>query len=176
LASKIKEGLEEAEELTANVTARVTEVAGEAVSEAKELAGDVADKLPRHPGQPDAPRLPAHLKNLTRQTIDNGDFRRVLATGAHTQVVIMSIPPGGEIGDEVHADTDQILYLAEGSGQVILNGEPADFHVGDLVLVTAGTRHNFKTVGEAAMKIITAYSPAHHPEGTIQKTKADAAG
>ena len=81
-----------------------------------------------------------HLKNLTQQAKDNSYFRHVLATGGHTQVVIMSIPPGGEIGEEVHPDTDQILYLVEGSGQVILEGEPDDFSVGDLVLVTAGTR------------------------------------
>jgi mannose-6-phosphate isomerase-like protein (cupin superfamily) len=117
----------------------------------------------------------AHLKNLTQQAKNNGYFRHVLATGGQTQVVIMSIPPGGDIGEEVHADTDQVLYLVEGAGQVILEGEPADFRVGDLVLVTAGTRHNFKTVGETAMKIITAYSPAHHPDGTIHKTKADSA-
>ena len=92
--------------------------------------------------------MSAHLKNLTQQAKDNGYFRHVLATGGQTQVVIMSIPPGGDIGEEVHADTDQVLYLVEGSGQVILEGEPADFRVGDLVLVTAGTRHNFKTVGE----------------------------
>jgi mannose-6-phosphate isomerase-like protein (cupin superfamily) len=116
-----------------------------------------------------------HLKNLTQQAKDNSYFRHVLATGGHTPVVIMSIPPGGEIGEEVHPDTDQILHLVEGSGQVILEGEPDDFSVGDLVLVTAGTRHNFKTVGETAMKIITAYSPPHHPDGTIHKTKADAA-
>jgi mannose-6-phosphate isomerase-like protein (cupin superfamily) len=116
-----------------------------------------------------------HLENLTQQAKDNSYFRHVLATGGYTQVVIMSIPPGGEIGEEVHSDTDQILYLVEGAGQVILDGESADFSVGDLVLVTAGTRHNFKTVGETAMKIITAYSPPHHPDGTIHKTKADAA-
>ena len=115
-----------------------------------------------------------HLKNLTQQARDNSYFRHVLATGEHTQVVIMSIPPGGEIGEEVHTDTDQILYLVEGTGQVILEGEPADFSAGDLVLVAAGTRHNFKTVGETAMKIITAYAPPHHPDGTIHTTKADA--
>jgi len=120
-------------------------------------------------------RASAHLNDLARQTEDNDYFRRVLATGEHTQVVIMSIPPGGDIGEEVHVDTDQILYLVVGSGQVILDGEAADFRTGDLVLVTAGTRHNFKTTGDAAMKIITAYSPAHHPEGTIQRTKAEAA-
>ncbi len=120
------------------------------------------------------PPAPAHLKNLTRQAKENGYFRHVLATGRHTQIVIMSIPPGGEIGEEVHADNDQVLYLVEGSGQVILEDEIADFSVGDLVLVTAGTRRNFRTVGEAAMRIITTYSPAHHPDGTIHQTKADA--
>ena len=115
-----------------------------------------------------------HLKNLTQQARDNSYFRHVLATAEHTQVVIMSIPPGGEIGEEVHTDTDQVLYLIEGSGQVILEGESADFSAGDLVLVAAGTRHNFKTVGVTAMKIITAYAPPHHPDGTIHKTKADA--
>jgi mannose-6-phosphate isomerase-like protein (cupin superfamily) len=75
----------------------------------------------------------------------------------------------------VHADTDQVLLLVEGSGQVILEDEISDFSVGDLVLVTAATRHNFTTVGETPMKIITTYSPAHHPDGTIDGTKADAA-
>jgi mannose-6-phosphate isomerase-like protein (cupin superfamily) len=173
LASKIKEGLGEAKDLTADMTARVADVAGGAVTEAKELAGDVAAKLPGHTEQAGTPPSPVHLQNLTQQAKDSGDFRHVLATGGHTQVVIMSIPPGGEIGEEVHADTDQILYLVEGSGQVILDGETADFRVGDLVLVTAGTRHNFKTTGDAAMKIITAYSPAHHPEGTVQTTKPE---
>ncbi len=114
-----------------------------------------------------------HLKNLTGQAKDNGYFRHVLATGAHVQVVIMSIPPGGDIGEEVHDDNDQILYLVEGSGEAILAGEATPFEVGDLVLVPAGTQHNFRTTGEQAMKIITAYAPPHHPDGTIHETKAD---
>jgi mannose-6-phosphate isomerase-like protein (cupin superfamily) len=119
-------------------------------------------------------RLPVQLKNLTRQAVDNNYFRHVLATGEHVQVVVMSIAPGGDIGEEVHADTDQILYLAEGSGEAILEGTASAFEAGDLVLVPAGTRHNFRTVGDAAMKIITAYAPPHHPDGTIHATKADA--
>lgn len=114
------------------------------------------------------------IKNIYEQTKTNEFFRHVLATGPHTQVVIMSIPAGGEIGDEVHEDNDQVLYLVEGAGQVILNDQPADYAAGDLVLVPAGTKHNFKTVGEAPMKIITTYSPPHHPDGTIHKTKAEA--
>jgi mannose-6-phosphate isomerase-like protein (cupin superfamily) len=86
----------------------------------------------------------------------------------------MSIPPGGEIGEEVHSGNDQVLYLAEGTGQVVLKGQPADYNTGDLVLVPAGTKHNFITKGDTAMKIITTYSPPHHPDGTIHKTKAEA--
>jgi mannose-6-phosphate isomerase-like protein (cupin superfamily) len=116
----------------------------------------------------------AHLKDLTKQAQDNNYFRHVLATGTQVQVVVMSIPPGDEIGEETHADNDQTLYLAEGAGRVVLDGQSSDFTVGDLVLVPAGTRHNFITTGDDPMKIITTYSPPHHPDGTIHKTKADA--
>ena len=116
----------------------------------------------------------AQIKDILGRAKANEYFRQVLATGKHTQVVIMSIPPGGEIGEEIHKDNDQVLYLVAGAGQVVLDGQPADYDAGDLVLVPAGTRHNFITRGEAAMKIITTYSPPHHPDGTIHKTKAEA--
>lgn len=116
----------------------------------------------------------SQIKNITQQAKDNDFFRRVLETGKNTQVVIMSIPPNGEIGEEVHPDNDQVLYLVDGAGQVVLEGQPADYSAGDLVLVPAGTKHNFVTKGEAPMKIITTYSPPHHPDGTIHKTKAEA--
>lgn len=115
-----------------------------------------------------------HINDILNQSKDNEFFRHVLATGKNTQVVIMSIPPGGEIGEEVHPDNDQVLYLVEGAGQVVLDGQASDYNAGDLVLVPAGTKHNFITKGEAAMKIITTYSPPHHPDGTIHKTKAEA--
>ena len=116
----------------------------------------------------------AQIKDILTQAKTNDYFRQVLATSQHTQVVIMSIPPGGEIGEEVHKDNDQVLYLVEGAGQVVLEDQPADFNVGDLVVVPAGTKHNFITKGDAPMKIITTYSPPHHPDGTIHKTKAEA--
>ncbi len=116
----------------------------------------------------------AQIKNILGQAKANEYFRQVLATGKYVQVVIMSIPPGGEIGEEIHADNDQVLYLVDGAGQVVLDGQPADYNAGDLVLVPAGTKHNFITKGDAAMKIITTYSPPHHPDGTIHKTKAEA--
>lgn len=116
----------------------------------------------------------AKIDNISQQAKDNDYFRQVLATGKHTQVVIMSIPPGSDIGEEVHPDNDQVLYLIDGSGQVFMDGQESDFNAGDLVLVPAGARHNFITKGEAPMKIITTYSPPHHPDGTVHKTKADA--
>jgi len=116
----------------------------------------------------------AQIKNITQQAKDNTYFRQVLATGKKVQVVIMSILPGGEIGSETHPDNDQTLYLVQGSGQVVLDGQAADFNSGDLVVVPAGTLHNFITKGSEPMKIITTYSPPHHPDGTIHKTKAEA--
>ncbi len=115
-----------------------------------------------------------HIKDAIGQAKTNDYFRRVLATSPHIQIVIMSIPAGGEIGEETHPHNDQTLYLVEGSGEAILNGESVDFNTGDIMLVPAGTRHNFITRGEQAMKIITAYAPPHHPDDTVHKTKADA--
>ena len=115
-----------------------------------------------------------HIKNIENQAIQNQYFRQVLATGKNVQVVIMSIPPGGKIGEETHTDNDQTLYLVEGDGLAVINGQESAFKAGDLVLVPAGTKHNFITKGEAAMKIITTYSPPHHPDGTVHKTKAEA--
>lgn len=115
-----------------------------------------------------------HIKDIYQQAKDNQYFRQVLATGKKVQVVIMSISPDSEIGEEVHPDNDQTLFLAEGAGQVVLDGQAADYEAGDLVLVPAGTKHNFITKGDAPMKIITTYSPPHHPDGTVHKTKAEA--
>src|ERR1035437_2882114 len=95
----------------------------------------------------------AQINNIAQQAKDNAYFRQVLATGQKVQVVIMSILTGGEIGSETHPDNDQILYLLQGSGQVVLDGPAADFKSGDLVLVPAGTLHNFITKGSEPMKI-----------------------
>ncbi|MCL4415428.1 MAG: cupin domain-containing protein [Actinobacteria bacterium] len=114
------------------------------------------------------------VDNINAKAKENQYFRQVLETSDHTQVVIMSIPPQGEIGSEVHPDNDQILYLVDGEGRVVLDGSEEPFRKGDLVLVKAGVEHNFITVGTEPMKIITTYSPPHHPEGTIHKTKEEA--
>lgn len=115
-----------------------------------------------------------HLSNINQMAIDNDYSRHVLATGPNTQVVIMSIEAGGEIGEETHPDNDQVLYLVSGRGHSVLDGERKAFEAGDLVLVPAGTKHNFIADNDWPMKIITTYSPPHHPDGTIHKTKAEA--
>ncbi|MBI2599907.1 cupin domain-containing protein [Candidatus Daviesbacteria bacterium] len=86
----------------------------------------------------------------------------------------MSIPVGGEIGEETHTETDQVLLCIEGEGKAILNDEEMKFEEDDLVLVRAGTKHNFINTGMEDMKILTTYSPPHHPDATIHKTKQEA--
>jgi len=115
-----------------------------------------------------------HLKNLEQTAKENTYFRQVLANSNHTQVVVMDVKPGEDIGKEIHSENDQVLYLVSGKGTVYLNGVETEFNPGDCVLVPAGVEHNFTTVGDESMKIITTYSPPHHPEGTIHKTKAEA--
>jgi mannose-6-phosphate isomerase-like protein (cupin superfamily) len=114
------------------------------------------------------------IDNIKQQALDNNYFRRVLATGEHTQIVIMHIPPGGEIGEETHPENDQVLYLVAGKGSVFLNGEQSAYNEGDVVLVPAGTKHNFVASSDQPLKIITTYAPPHHPDGTVHKTKAEA--
>lgn len=116
------------------------------------------------------------IKDIKGQARANTYFRQVLENGAYTQAVIMSIPVGGEIGMETHPDNDQVLYFVEGQGKAILNGEEAEIGEGDLVLVNAGTEHNFINTGDMDLKIITTYSPPHHPAGTVHQTKEEAAG
>jgi mannose-6-phosphate isomerase-like protein (cupin superfamily) len=114
------------------------------------------------------------ITNIRQQALDNTYFRRVLATGEHTQIVIMHIPAGEDIGEEIHSDNDQVLYLVAGKGTLYLDGESSEYIEGDIVLVPAGVKHNFVSSSDQPMKIITTYSPPHHSDGTIHKTKAEA--
>ena len=104
----------------------------------------------------------------------NGAFRRELTTGPHAQVVVMSIPPGGEVGEEVHDDVDQVLAFVEGEGKAVLDGETSPVRPGSLVFVPAGTRHNFTNAGAGDLKLYTVYAPPEHPPGTVHETKAEA--
>jgi mannose-6-phosphate isomerase-like protein (cupin superfamily) len=102
------------------------------------------------------------------------DFRRVLWTGEHTQLVIMTIPPAGEIGEEVHEDIDQILTFVSGVGTAVVGGEEREVAQGDLVVVPAGTRHNFLNTGDNPLVLYTVYGPPEHADGAVHATKEDA--
>lgn len=104
----------------------------------------------------------------------NDAFRREVMTGDHEQVVVMTIPPGGDIGDEVHDATDQVLVFVEGRGEAQVDGEASVIGPNDLVFVRAGTRHNFINTGDAPLRLITIYAPPEHAPGTVHQTKAEA--
>jgi mannose-6-phosphate isomerase-like protein (cupin superfamily) len=104
----------------------------------------------------------------------NEAFRREVLTGKHEQVVVMTIPPGGEIGEEVHPDTDQVLAFVDGRGEAQLDGQTSEIGPNDLVFVRAGTRHNFRNTGGSPLRLITIYAPPEHPVGTVHQSKAEA--
>lgn len=104
----------------------------------------------------------------------NDSFRREILTGEHSQVVVMTIPPGGEIGEEVHPDRDQHLAFIDGRGEAQLEGQTSEVGPNDLVFVRAGTRHNFRNTGDSPLRLITIYAPPEHAPGTVHQTKAEA--
>ncbi|MCW2136473.1 cupin domain-containing protein [Actinoplanes cyaneus] len=101
------------------------------------------------------------------------DFRRVLWTGKHTQLVIMTVPAGGEIGEEIH-HVDQILTFVSGVGKAIVGGETRTVQQGDLVVVPAGVQHNFVNDGPNPLVLHTVYGPPEHADGAVHKTKEEA--
>jgi mannose-6-phosphate isomerase-like protein (cupin superfamily) len=104
----------------------------------------------------------------------SADFRRVLWTGEHTQLVIMTVPPGGEIGEETHDGIDQILSFVSGTGAAFVGGETREVTQGDLVVVPAGTRHNFRNTGVNPLVLYTVYGPPEHADGVVHRTKEEA--
>ena len=112
--------------------------------------------------------------HLVEATAKNEDFRHVLFTGSKSQLVVMSIPPGGEVGEETHQHVEQTLFFQSGTGEGALNDEVFSLAPGDVVVVTPGTKHNFKNTGAVPMKIMTVYAPPNHLDGRVQRTKADA--
>lgn len=115
-----------------------------------------------------------YIVNIVKETEENTYFRKVLFTGTRSQLVVMSIPPNGEIGEETHTYTEQTLFFLSGTGKAILNGKESLISAGDVVVVTPGTKHNFINTGTVPLKIYTVYSPPNHIDGRIHITKADA--
>ena len=113
--------------------------------------------------------------NIEKATLANGNFRKVLYTGKHSQLVLMSLAPGEEIGMEVHPDNDQFFRFEKGQGKCIIDGNEYDIADGSAVVVPAGAQHNIINVsGSEELKLYTIYSPAHHKDGIVRATKADA--
>ena len=119
--------------------------------------------------------MPTINEDIARQAMENTDFRREIITNKHTQVVLMSIEPGDDIGEETH-EGDQILYFVAGEGEAVLGEQKtrSKIHTGSLVSVPAGTLHNFINTGSEPLKLYTIYSPPEEPKGTVHRNKAEA--
>lgn len=113
--------------------------------------------------------------DIEEKTLKNTYFRQVLYTSQHDQLVIMSLKPNEDIGMEVHEIVDQFIRVEKGTGKAILNGEEHEIKDGSAIIIPAGTKHNIiNTSSTDYMKLYTLYSPPHHKDGTIHKTKEDA--
>jgi mannose-6-phosphate isomerase-like protein (cupin superfamily) len=119
--------------------------------------------------------MSGYSTNIEAEALENNDFRRVLFTGPFSQLVLMTLQPGEEIGIETHTDRDQFFRVEAGSGEAIIDGEHHAMSDGTAVVVPAGTEHNVINLSATEpLRLYTIYSPAEHPDGTVNKTKADA--
>lgn len=113
--------------------------------------------------------------NIEQLTLANGNFRQVLYTAEHLQLVLMSLKPGEEIGLEVHSDTDQFFRFEAGEGKVIINESEYAVGDGDSIIVPSGSRHNvINTSATEPLKLYTIYAPSHHKDGVVRATRAEA--
>jgi len=117
--------------------------------------------------------MAGYVTNIEQKTLENEYFRQVLFTAKHMQVVVMTIKPSEDIGEEVH-HLDQFIRIEKGDGKAILNGEEHSLKDGSIVVIPAGTKHNIINTGSSDLKLYTIYAPPEHKDGTIHKTKADA--
>ena len=114
------------------------------------------------------------VDDIEKLTEENEDFRRVLYTGHHLQLVLMSLRPGEEIGEEVHEDRDQFFRIEEGEGEVVIDGVQHEVEDDDAIIVPAGARHNVICTGDSPLRLYTLYGPPEHRDGVVHPTKADA--
>ena len=114
------------------------------------------------------------VADIEELTEDNTDFRRVLYTGKHLQLVLMALAPGEEIGEEVHADHDQFFRIEKGKGEVVIDGVTTAIKADDAVIVPAGARHNVINTGSKRLRLYTIYGPPDHKDGIVRATKAEA--
>jgi mannose-6-phosphate isomerase-like protein (cupin superfamily) len=116
----------------------------------------------------------SYIGHVQEIATENTNFRKVLFTGVLSQLVVMNIPLGGEIGEETHDHVEQTLFILSGEGETLLDGVVTPVGAGDAIVVTPGTRHNIRNTGTTPLQIVTVYAPPNHIDGRIHATKADA--
>ena len=114
------------------------------------------------------------IDDIEKRTEDNRAFRRVLYTGKHMQLVLMSLQPGEDIGEEIHDEVDQFFRVEKGKGEAFIDGRTTKVESDMAIIVPAGARHNIRNTGEQRLQLYTLYAPPEHEDGTVQVTKADA--
>ena len=113
--------------------------------------------------------------NIEKETLENTNFRKVLYTGKHSQLVLMSLKPNEEIGMEIHADNDQFFRFEKGEGKCVIDGNFYELKDGSVIMVPAGAEHNIiNTSADKELKLYTIYSPPNHPDKTVHKTREEA--
>jgi mannose-6-phosphate isomerase-like protein (cupin superfamily) len=115
-----------------------------------------------------------YKENIEKLTLENDNFRHVLYSGEHMQLVLMTLKPNEDIGLEVHESNDQFFRFEEGQGKVLINDSEYDVTDGDVVIVPSGAKHNIINVGIGPLKLYTIYAPAHHKDGIVRATKEEA--
>lgn len=119
--------------------------------------------------------MKGYFGEIESLTLENDNFRKVLYTGPHSQLVLMSLKPNEEIGMEIHEENDQFLRFESGQGRVTIDGNIYDVRDGSAVVVPAGANHNVENTSDSEdLKLYTIYSPAHHKDGIVRATKEEA--
>jgi mannose-6-phosphate isomerase-like protein (cupin superfamily) len=114
------------------------------------------------------------VEDIEEMTEENSEFRHVLYTGKHLQLVVMALKPGQEIGEEIHSNRDQFFRIEKGKGEIEIDGNARKIKADDAIVVPAGARHNLVNTGSKMLKLYTLYGPPNHVDHLIQKTKAEA--
>lgn len=115
-----------------------------------------------------------YIDNIEEKTLNNTNFRQVLFTGAHMQLVVMALKPGEEIGEEVHEHVDQFFRIEQGEAKIVIDGQENILGEDMVAIVPAGARHNVINISDVDLKLYTIYAPPNHPDGTVHKDKAEA--
>ncbi len=116
-----------------------------------------------------------YVDNIENRTVENSNFRKILFTGPHMQLVLMSLKPGEDIGEEVHPKVDQFFRVEQGEGKIVMDGEETEIKDDFVVIVPAGVKHNLINTSESQeLKMYTIYTPPNHIDGIVHSTKEDA--